>query len=300
MHRLPPHVIGALVRCAALLTPLACAGCAFPEPFRVATFNIRYGTADDGENSWPNRRGLVIQTLREASSDVIGLQEALAFQLDELLEELDDYASVAAGRDDGLRRGEMTPILYQRRKFSLVAGGHFWLSDSPETPGSVGWDASLPRMASWARLRFRAHPLNEIVVINTHFDHRGERARLESARMIRRLADSMSGRPVLVLGDFNCAPGSPPYRELTGDTGNAAQLQDAYASLARPEIDAGTFHGFRGDRSGPRIDWVLASRRFVVQRCEALLGGVGGPYASDHFPVVATVKLVAVTASGMM
>lgn len=306
----------------------AAAGCALPGPVRVVSFNIRYGTAPDGENAWPARRELVFQTLRDCAADIAGLQEVLAFQLQELRDALPEYHAYGVGRDDGARRGEMTPILYRHRRFLLAEAGHFWLSEQPEQPGSRGWDAALPRIATWVRLKFRSNPLNELYVINTHLDHRGQRARLESARLLRRLVDSLGGLPIIVLGDFNCGPGSPPYQVLTADTGNAGELRDSYAVLARPEHNAGTYHAFRGDTSGPRIDWILCNRRFDVRDADILrsaaVGLPGMPasapagrrnqlpvlaaarpgaavrYASDHFAVIAVLQILPATASGVL
>lgn len=276
------------------------AGCTLPGPVTVMSFNIRYGTAPDGDDAWPLRRENVFDVIRTAAPDVAGLQEVLAFQADELLEALPEYDLVGVGRDDGARGGEMAPILFHRKRFALADSGHFWLSDTPEEIGSRGWDADLPRIATWVLLKFRSNPLNEVYVVNTHFDHRGEQARLESARLIRRLTDSLSGRPILVIGDFNCAPGSAPHAVLTEDTGNNAHLRDTYVVLGYEERGAGTYHAFRGDVSGPRIDWILCNRRFDVLESRILRTAYDGRYPSDHFPVTAVVQILPVTAWGAM
>src|SRR5690606_15854253 len=115
------------------------------------------------------------------------------------------------------------------RTFTLVGHGHLWLSEHPERPGSIGWDAALPRMATWVKLQFRRNPYLHVTVFNTHFDHVGERARVESAELLRRWVETLGGTPVIVMGDFNLPPGSPGYRALTEDRGNLAELRDAYA-----------------------------------------------------------------------
>lgn len=275
-------------------------GCALPDPIRVLSFNIRYGTAPDGPNAWPNRRELVFQVIRDSIPDLVGLQEVLAFQADELVAALPEYQLIGVGRDDGERGGEMVPVLFRKQRFTLVNAGHFWLSDTPENPGSVGWDAALPRLATWAHLRFRSNPLNEVRFLNTHFDHRGVRARAEAARLIRSATDSLGGTPVIVTGDFNCAPGDEPHRVLTGDRGNAAELRDSFVERGYSERGSGTFCEFRCETSGPRIDWILCNRRFDVVESEVVRFNVGGRYPSDHFPVLATLRLLPATASGVV
>jgi len=283
-----------------LLGLLALGGCKLPEPVRVMSFNVRYGTAADGPNRWELRRAAVFELIRAARPDVIGLQEVLAFQADELRAALPRYGLVGAGRDDGRRRGEMVPIMYDRKRLELVDYGHLWLCEQPDRPGMKGWDAACPRMATWTALRFRRNPLLTIWVINTHFDHRGPRARLESARLLRKLTDSLGGKPIIVTGDFNCPPGSPPHEVLTAETGNLAALHDAWQALELPEDGAGTFNGFAGRRCGPRIDWILFSRRFEAVRAEIINRQVQGRWPSDHFPVIVELRLLPMTDTGVL
>jgi len=281
-------------------TLLSCAGCTMPAPVRLMSFNIRYGTARDGENAWPARRLLVFETIRGNDPDIIGLQEVLAFQARELCEALPEYGFVGVGRDDGADQGESVPIMYRRKILELVDYGYLWLSEETNRPGLKGWDAACPRMLTWARLGCKRSPLNSIYVINTHFDHVGKRSRLESARIVRQLTDTLGGKPVILMGDFNCGPRSPPYNVLTEDRGNLAELHDAHVALGHAEIDAGTFNAFRGERTGRRIDWILFNRRFRALESDIDRRDFGGRYPSDHFPVTATLRLLPATDSGAM
>lgn len=276
------------------------AGCQMPDPIRVMSFNIRVGTANDGVNRWESRRELVAETIAAYEPDVLGLQECLAFQGQYLDEKLRNYAFVAAGRGDGRLQGEMVPIFYNTRTFRLVAHGHLWLSEQPGRPGSLGWDAALPRMLTWARLRYRRSPLNVITVINTHFDHKGRRARVESARIVRSMAEMLGGKPVIVLGDFNAGPDSEVHRILTEDRGNRAELCDVYAWLNNPEIGAGTYNGFDTSSTSERIDWILSNRRFEPLHAGIDRSSRDGRVPSDHFPVMATLRLIAVHTSGAL
>lgn len=288
--RLPLLLLGGVL----LMVP----ACQMPEPIRVMSFNVRYGTASDGDNAWEHRRELVFTTIRDHAPDVLGLQEVLDWQLDELHAALDDYEYVGFGRDDGKRAGEFAPILYNKRTFRLVEGGQVWLSETPSEPGSVGWDAVLPRVVTWAELAYRKSPQNTILVFNTHFDHAGETARLESARLIRRMVEVHGGEPVILTGDFNCTPGSRPFDVLTEDRGNLTELRDTLAVVEGE--DSGTYHGFTGRPTGGRIDWILCNRRFVVLEAGIVRQSAHGRYPSDHFPVTATVELQAATRFGGM
>lgn len=253
-------------------------------PVRFLTFNIRYGTAPDGENSWERRRDLVARVLEEQRPEVAAIQEALDFQLDFLLERFPRYRASGAHRDGG-RKGEFTGLLVDRQRLDLEQEGQFWLSDTPDQPGSVGWDAALPRLCSWAVLRHRLTG-DRIAVLATHLDHEGEKARLESARLIVRKLDGFGGLPLVVLGDLNAGEDAPPLREL-----RAAGLRDSLRELHPDASGAGTFHGFSGAARGPRIDHVLCSERWLVHEARILSESYDGRFPSDHFPVLAVLTL---------
>ncbi len=254
----------------------------------VMSFNIRYAAADDGANGWNNRRDFVAETIRAHDPDIMGLQEALASQLADLRAALPGYSVVGVGRDDGVAAGEFAPILYRSRRFTLRDQGHFWLSEHPETPGSVGWDAALPRIATWVRLSPADAPDRELLVLNTHMDHQGQRARLESAKLIRRFVETSGQYPLIILGDFNCDPASEPYRALTGGTAAPGPLTDAFSTV---NDSGGTYHAFTGIALGGRIDWILFDRRFECLIASVDRRSSAGRYPSDHFPVAAALRL---------
>ena len=264
-------------------------------PVRVMSFNVRYGTANDDENAWPRRREALCDVIREFEPDLLGLQEVLAFQRDELAAALPGYAIVAAGRDDGRDGGEMTPIFFRTSRFERLDGGHFWLSESPDVPGSRGWDAALPRIASWVRLRDRTDPDGPaVLVLNTHFDHRGAEARRRAAAFVReRLCDLGRGCRVVVTGDFNAPEGSDTHAELfAGRPGDPPALIDTLrAMVPRSGNTEGTFNGFdAAATTGPRIDWIGCSADWEVR-----LAGIDrttreGRPPSDHWPVTAVLR----------
>ena len=186
------------------------------EAIRVMSFNIRYGTADDGVNAWPKRKQFLTDTISAFDPDLLGTQETLAFQRDELLGLLHRYEAAGVGRDNGREKGEMATLFYKPARFEKLAGGDFWLSPTPETVGSKGWDAALPRIATWVKLADKANQAAApILFLNTHFDHQGAEARRESAALIRRwLGEHGAGCRLVVTGDFNAGEGAPPYEAL--------------------------------------------------------------------------------------
>ncbi|NUN94758.1 MAG: endonuclease/exonuclease/phosphatase family protein [Candidatus Omnitrophica bacterium] len=249
--------------------------------FAALTFNIRYGTAKDEGHEWEKRKESVLAVIRDSSPDVVGLQEALDFQNHFLLDQLAPrYAFVGEGREGGTR-GEYASILYRADRFFLARAGRFWLSDTPDIAGSMTW-ADLPRIVTWVDLIQRDGALR-ILVLNTHFAHNSENARLLSARLIRdRLKDLAPPEiPVMVMGDFNCRPGSPPHTVLLQEAG----LADTQATLSVPP--QGTFHGFSGKaRDEAPIDWVLF-RGLAPIGYKVLTGEFLGQLPSDHYPVFA-------------
>lgn len=262
------------------------------DSLRVMSFNIRYGTAQDGENHWDRRRDLVVKTIEQFSPDLLGTQETLEFQANFLTEQLGEYSYF--GRSRMKTPNEHCGIFYKTERFTWLAGGHFWLSETPEIPESQGWDAALPRMASWVLLNDNRHEgSSAILVVNTHFDHRGSQARTESAKLLRarigKLADIADNPRILVTGDFNEGEASSPYRSLLQENN---QLVDTYRLMhPTPTENEGSFNGFKGESKGPRIDWILASPHWKCQSADIVRTNFDGRYPSDHCPVTAVFEL---------
>ena len=266
-----------------------------PPEMRVMTFNVRYGTAKDGENHWDKRKDFLVETIRAFDPDVLGTQETLDFQRDYLAKGLPTHEAFGVGRDDGAAGGEMMAVFYRRARFEKIDGGHFWLSETPERVGSKSWDSSLPRMVTWVKLRDRRAPeAPPVLFANTHFDHVGARARLESARLLRaRLATLGQGCRVVVTGDFNAGEGSEPYKALFGAVeGRESAVLDAFrvANPARADNE-GTTTGFRADAKGrARIDWIGVSRDWKIGEVRIDRTARDGRTPSDHFPVTAVLR----------
>ncbi len=267
-----------------LLLALAVQDADQPDPIRVMSFNIRYATANDGENRWELRKQMVIGTIAKHTPQILGVQEALASQVDVLADALPQMEVLGQGRGGG-RDGEFSALLVDRERFEVEAHGDFWLSPTPNEVGSRGWDAALPRMCTWAVLRDRETD-QLLRVLNTHFDHRGPKARLESASVLIQQAGLGDDLPLIVTGDLNAGEDSPPLARL-----HEAGLRDSFRAAHPAAENVGTFHGFRGRAGENKIDYVLVDSRWQVTRAEILRDNEEGRYPSDHFPVFAELVL---------
>ncbi len=259
------------------------------ESIRVMSFNIRYGKANDGDNHWSLRKELVSKTVIAFAPDLLGTQETLEFQAQFLRESLPDYSYVGRSREAN-EGGEQCGVFFRNERFTKLAEGHFWLSKTPNHPGSKSWDSSLPRMASWVKL-WDLKAKRAIVFVNTHFDHRGEQARLESAKLIaRQILDLADGLPVVLTGDFNTAESSEPYQALFETENGKSMLVDSFR-VKNPNVtnQTGTFNGFTGKLDGARIDWIGVTRGFGILEADIDRTNEGGRWPSDHCPVTTVI-----------
>lgn len=264
-------------------------------PIKVMSFNIRYGAARDGENHWKNRSYLVAETIKMFDPDLLGAQEVLKFQATFLQQVLPNYGFHGVGREDGSENGEYVPVMYKRDRFKAIDSGHFWLSETPEVAGSKSWDSSLPRMVSWVQLKDLNNEGASFVFLNTHFDHRGKSARLESARLIRQRAEEIMGKslPFIITGDFNTTEDGQPYDALvTGSEGNKIPIIDSFRQANQERNpDESSSSRWTGNRKGTRIDWVLHSGEFKTLQSVINYTNEDGRYPSDHYPVQAILRL---------
>ncbi len=265
------------------------------DDIKVMSFNVRYGTAKDGENHWNKRKEFLAQTVTAFDPDLLGTQETLNFQRDFLAEKLKGYGMLAAGRDDGKEKGEMMALYWRKDRFEKTDGGHFWLSEKPSEAGSKSWDSSLPRMATWVKLKDRRKPdAQPVLFLNTHFDHIGRKARFESAKLLRsQIATLGKGCSVILTGDFNSGEGSEPYRTLFGklDT-SESPVVDSYRAAHPKRAEAeGTISNFKaGANKRSRIDWIGVSRDWKVTSAGIDHTEKDGRTPSDHFPITALLR----------
>jgi endonuclease/exonuclease/phosphatase family metal-dependent hydrolase len=262
------------------------------EPLRVVSFNIRYGTAKDGDNEWSKRRQMLFEVTRELDADVLGLQEALAFQIDEIEAAVPGYAAIGVGRDDAARDGEYTAILFRTSRLRVADAGTFWFSDTPEVPASRSWGNRITRICTWAR--FVDRDGRGFYVFNLHLDHESQPSREQSVALLARriAARAFPAEPVMVTGDFNSGERNPAITALVERPDAASRLVDTFRVLHPAATEVGTFTGFKfGNTAGEKIDYVLVQPGTEVLSAGIVRTSRGNRYPSDHFPVAATIRL---------
>jgi endonuclease/exonuclease/phosphatase family metal-dependent hydrolase len=270
---------------------------------RVMTFNVRYGTANDGENSWKNRKEMVFDVIRDHPSDVVGLQEALRFQIDAIRKAQPVYGEIGVAREDGYEEGEYSSVLYRTDRFGVGESGTFWFSDTPEIAGSNTWGAACVRICSWARL-IETKTGNAFYIFNLHLDHVSQPSREKSAALLaKRIRDRRFKDPFVVTGDFNVGETNSVIKYLKGQSGldlgtghetvNPVRMVDTFRVLHPDAQDVGTFNGFKGNKQGEKIDYVFTLPTVKVLEAQILYDNVDGHYPSDHFPVIARFRMPA-------
>lgn len=268
------------------------AGVLAETPLKVMSFNIRYDNPGDKDNNWKYRRDRASNAILFYAPDIVGTQEVLHNQLDDLAKRIGTrYAHVGVGREDGGQKGEYAALWYNRDRFDKLASGNFWLSENPELAGSKGWDGACERIATWAILHDRNSD-SELLVMNTHLDHVGPMARRLGAELLLHRADSLAaGRPIIITGDFNSEPSSDVVAQLTSADDPRALTDSRSASLL-VYGPAWSFHDFGRLKLSDRelIDYVFV-RDLGVESFGVMAETEGDKFLSDHAPVIANLKV---------
>jgi endonuclease/exonuclease/phosphatase family metal-dependent hydrolase len=257
------------------------------------SINIRYNNPADGQNAWPFRRERVAGTIHFHNADIAGLQEVLWDQIQDLDTLLPEYNWIGAGRDDGKKQGEFSPVYYKKHRFRVLDHSTFWLSDFPDVDGSRGWDAACPRIVTWGRFEDIRTGV-PFYIFNTHFDHVGVKARIESARLLlRKIHEIAGGAPVILTGDFNSTEKDSAYILLTRSDGIHSPLIDTYSFPGIHRYGATqTFTGFQEEiRPDYRIDFIFIHNIQKVLRFGILWEKWDGQFVSDHNPVIAQIVI---------
>lgn len=255
------------------------------------TFNVRYNTASDSLNAWPYRKDNLASEVLFHGVHLLGVQEALHVQITDLKERLPRYNHIGVGRDDGKEEGEYSAIFFDTTRLMVMESGTFWLSKTPQVPGSKSWDAAITRLVSWGRFQDRRSK-RIFFAFNTHFDHMGKEARRESAKLLlQKVKELAFNTPAIITGDFNSVPTDEPIQVIT-NTADPLHLTDTKSLSAAPHYGpTGTFNGF-----GPKeqddlpIDYIFVKGAWKVKTHATLSQSWNGRFASDHFAVLATVQ----------
>lgn len=251
------------------------------DEIEVMTFNVRVDTFIDGFRRWPQRKAAVIGTIADHGSDIVGLQEALDRQVRDVSKALPQYAWYAVGRDDGRNDGETCAIFYRNDRYALLDSGTFWFTDTPEKPGK-DWGALWPRICSWVQLR-QKDTGESFYVYNVHMDALSQRSREKSAKLLaERIAQRKTDDPFIVMGDFNMKLSNSAMRYLhnAGRSNPRVAMTDAWRQL-----------NAKGNGAGTKIDHIPLSREFEALKVTVDERKVKGRHPSDHFPVIASVRL---------
>ena len=287
MHR---FVLLLLLHFSFMLAPRLAAA---PLDLKFASYNIRYENYEDqGWRAWPTRLQRLIATIRTMEPDVMGVQEALHSQVADMCLSLPDYEFYGFGRDDGKTKGEYAGIFFKKARFQADGSdaGMFWLSATPEKPGSMTWGNQISRVATWLHLRDR-QTQRGFTVYNSHWDHMHQGSRVESAKLIAQRIDTRKNRnePVVLLGDFNATEGNNAVDYLAGRSKAWANtLLDPYHQLYSKVSARRTLHFWRNNKDGwAKVDHILVSPPVQVKKAAIIYAPDGKTPASDHYPVSA-------------
>ena len=255
------------------------------QEIKVISYNIRYNNPNDGKDIWENRRSSVVDFIKNENPDFLGLQEVTLSQLTYLNTNLTEYSYVGVGRDDGKTKGEYSPIYYKKSLFELIKTETFWLS---KTPGSisVGWDASMERICTYGYFKVRNSD-KKLWIFNSHFDHIGEIAREESAKLILKKISELSKKDdyVILTGDFNSTDTSKTISILSKD------LNDTNFDMKNTNPVYGTYNGFKlNPSSNNRIDYIFEKNFNMLSSGHLHVKNKKGRWVSDHNPVYANLK----------
>lgn len=257
---------------------------------RWATFNIRYDNPADSLNNWQYRKDTVAGFIKAQNLDIVGMQEVLHNQLEDLKARLPEYAEVGVGREDGKTKGEYAPLFFKKDRFEVLDSNTFWLSQYPDSVGFIGWDGACTRIATWAKLKERETG-KIFMAVNTHFDHVGVEARTKGALLIiEKIKEIVGDRPAVLTGDFNVSDEWDAYKTITT---NEFVMKDAFKIAEKKEGVDYTFHDFGRipADSCEKIDYIFVTPQikvtdaFIPQEPQGETG-----FVSDHNPHVATLE----------
>lgn len=259
--------------------------------FKIMTFNLRYDNSDDGIHSWSNRKDLVIKTITAKSPEVLCIQEGLINQVNVLEKSFPGYGRVGVGRDNGKTAGEFSAIFFLKKRFKQIESATFWLSQTPDVIGSKGWDAVCNRVVTWVKLKDN-NTGKFFYVFNTHFDHIGQVARRESAKLLlQRVAAIAENNPFVITGDFNGNEQSVPYQLLMASDSPKLSNTRYVSKFGSKGPDCSIF-GFEGKlKPGEVIDHIFINFKSESLRHQIIDDNESGFYPSDHQPVMAEIIL---------
>ncbi len=259
------------------------------DPLKVMTYNIRTAKAPDGKNAWNKRRQNVVNVFKTYQPDIIGLQEAEHEQVRFINENLPQYGYVSMGRNDGFYEGAACPVFYKKERFVRVDSKTWWLSPTPDVPGSKGWDAAHPRILTCVIL-MDTYSGNYLYVFNAQLDHKGIKARIESIKLIKaKIKEFIKDDALILLGDFNLTPDEDSYKMICDPNDKLFDCHTHTLNFVGEEPY--TYYGFDiSANEGKRLDYVFVNDKFKIIDYEIIVDNDGNYYFSDHLPVIVKLK----------
>lgn len=260
----------------------------------VMTFNLRVDLGVSERDRWECRIKKISKIINENSPLIFGTQEGLFRMLEDIKDNLEGYDWIGEGREEG-RDGEYCAIFYNIKKLILIDKGQFWLSESPEQPGSVSWESACPRICTWAHFKFSEDDNKEFIVYNTHLDHISQKAREEGIKLIVNKIKEMKSQknlPAILMGDFNSTPENTVVKFLRGEVMLENQRDNFIDSYSLLDGDIGiTFHDFKGGEKGEPIDFIFVTPEIKMLEVAIKREKIYGGYPSDHYPLIAQVEI---------
>lgn len=277
-----------------ILISLSLISCSEKKPLEinVMSFNIRLDHAGDSLNNWQYRKNVAAEVVKTNNIDILGTQEVLLNQFNDLKERLPEYTGIGVGREDGKEMGEFCALFYKKTKFTEIKSGNFWLSETPEVAGSKGWDASYIRVATWAILKDNATG-KQVFAINSHLDNDGLTARIEGGNLLLKEAMELGkGLPIVLTGDFNDTPESETIKNIT-DLAKSDYLLNSKTVAESVAGTEWTFHDFGRlpMQERPLIDYIFVSKDIKVLNYNTLSDKLDGIFVSDHKPIMAKIEI---------
>ena len=282
---------------------------------RVMTYNIHNSAQDrNTPNDWNGRRDALAAVIEGENPDVAGFQEVLPDQRKWLEERFPGYGFTGDGRNADRKSGEASPVMYRKSRFDVVKEGTFWLSETPDVPGSKSWKAALPRICSYAVLKDKTTG-KKFCFANTHTDHASEEAREKGMLLVvERMKEFGADSPIVFTGDHNCLEYEKPAQSVANILNDALYVSERMAdgpwrtfnywhyrdneqtigeALKLPLKERG-IPGGKSDSK--RIDYIYVSpgTRVIDFRTVASVRPGTTLYPSDHFPSVADLVIDAV------
>ena len=260
---------------------------------RVCSFNLRgVMDGDKGVRHWSHRKDIVARFIKQNDIDIIGTQESAIKQFPALNELLPEYAYLgesSLGKEDGR---VINLVMYKKSRFKLIKGETLWLSSTPEKMSKI-LDSAEPRTLTYAHL-IDNKTGKDFFAFSTHFDHIGEMARRQQAKILMDLVAKIAGKkPFVIVGDFNARENSETINYLK----SRAEIIDARVlSKAKPIDMPHTYHAFKGfpkkaENKFVRIDYIWVSKPSQALNYEVSNYNENGVYPSDHFPIVSDILL---------